>query len=392
MGNTITNFIDDITGVTRRKLQQRDGKYYSTASLVLNLKGDSQTETFSQADLDRVTRRSEHMFYKTAISEAKTAVNNLEIDDRNKRHMYKEGPTIFSSQLTNDADSRTAKMRKRKLEEVDMGGNKRMKDAEVAHLVPHNFACASLYHELVGCMTGIQFDRNIGVKHNRANMASFLGQKVYLDTWPSLLVVPIMTVDNVVSYQGGRYEAIVLASDPSVYVRCGFVHDMPCATYNEIETAVQSLAQFVKAVACVIVNSDSSLIENLHPRERQLVKNGIESVGANGLKIPTLSVNEMDVVAGRIKVGKVALDMHDDDAHQECDPFALFLKAVAVESYIQDQKILPGCPMVHDCEVCLEEGWMQCMCAAYDPEDQIPTEIVVHALSPSVDKEQNTNN
>ena len=74
---------------------------------------------------------------------------------------------------------------------------------------------------------------------------------------------------------------------------------------------------------------------------------------------------------------KMRFDMQDESAHQECDVFALFLKAVIVESSMQNQKILPGCDTLHDCSVCLDKGFMECRCATYDPEDRIPLEIVV---------------
>jgi len=364
----------------------------------------------SSTDLECI-RRHEHSFYEDAIEAAHNATSQENVDDRNTRHVSEPGEiTVYSSQVTNDNDSPLAKSRKRKLEEIAVGGRELDFETEIAHLVPYNYACANQYLTLVSHMAGFEPAdgiedsvveaqlkvlvhgsvtvgengkkervHNTGVKHNRVNMASFLAQKVYLDTWPSVLALPIMDLNEVCDYQGGEYEVILLASTPNAYTTCGIINPLPLASYAEIEKAIDTLTVFIKASAHVVTQDDmDDIVQELHSREKKKVSNGIASVKANGLRVPSLHVTEEQVRTGLVKVGKMKFSMTDDNAHQESDAFTLFLKAVAVESSMQEQKILGGCKAIHDCDKCLDEGFLSCRCNAYDPVKPIPTEIVIH--------------
>lgn len=406
MGNRFSDAWEDITGVTRRLLK---GTYYSPAAKIILLRDLAKTETFSEGDLVAIRRTREHKFYSTAITAAKKLTDREFIDLRDRRHARNpDSDSVYSSQQTNDLDSSTAKNRKRKMEDIAVGGRKKPKEAEIAHLIPHNYNCANLFSPLVAAMTGVPqdlFDKqentklealvhgilekkgkeyervhNTGVKHNRANMVSVIAQKIYFDTWPKLLILPIMTLDQVLEYNGGPYEALVLAESPEVYVACGMQTILATAKFEEIDTAFGTLRQFVKASAYCTMTAEKGLIDALNRREKKNLKNGIQSVNDCGLRVPALAITAETMTAD-IKVMKMKFDMQDDDAHQECDVFALFLKAVAVESSMQGQKILPGCDALHECDICLDQELIQCQCAMYDPEDVIPSEIVVsHAI------------
>ena len=428
MGNALGKLYKDFTGITRleRELAEKDqlldGSFYSPANFVLFLGDDALRETPTIGDFNGIRREQEHKFYAEAIAAARSfrQTDTRVVDERNDRHFYESRPStiVHSSMQTNDQDSATAISRKRKLETVAIGGRKKSKAAEIAHLVPHNFFCANLYLQLIKQMTGIRlndrttrYDRlklmalvhgvleknlkgewsrvhNTGVKHNRTNMARVFAQKYFFNTWPKLLVLPIKEISKVLEYDGGPYEAIVIAADDEVYSSCRVDMKLELADCDDIRTAVDTLKLFVKASAYVMTNEDNeSDINALSSREKMLIEEGLQDIRDNGgkVRVPELrfsSQDEMDTQG--IRIGKVRFDMSNDSAHPESDPFAFFLKAVAVESYMQGKKILPGCSPIHECEICLEEEYAQCQCSFYEPDEgngdpfaTIPSEVVV---------------
>jgi hypothetical protein len=100
--------------------------------------------------------------------------------------------------------------------------------------------------------------------------------------------------------------------------------------------------------------SKQALVQKLHRREKGIISDGHDSIRKEGLRLPSLAFSKSDM--NDIRVGKISFDMTNEDEHQECDPYALFLKAVAVESSIQGQQILPSCDTIHNCIECLDQG------------------------------------
>uniref|UniRef100_A0A7S2V9I9 Uncharacterized protein n=1 Tax=Entomoneis paludosa TaxID=265537 RepID=A0A7S2V9I9_9STRA len=428
---------EDVSGEQRRRADRLEalngGTYYTKAGEVISLGETSPRETVSKADFDAIRRDFEHPYYLTAINAARRFAREsskspnyrskrYKPDDRSTRHEY--GPDSISrgsSLQTSDQDSDTAKNRKRKLGEIAVAQKGDSTSAEIAHLVPHTFRCANYYRRLVCQMTGVQVigttrerkprllrksnvDKtadimadvlvhgllektkdggwsrvhNTGVKHNRANMARIFAQKTFFDTWPKLLIIPIKTLDDVKSYKGGSFEAIVLASDPAVYKQCQITGELDLASYQDLRTAFDTLRAFVKACAYDALNGTANHdFKDLPGRERLLVSKGVENSRRRGPRMPHLLAKEEDVKSQLVRVGKALFSMENERAHQECDPYALFLKAVAVESSMQGEKILPGCRPLHDCEICLEKELIECHCDYYDPEDIVPKEIII---------------
>mmetsp|Transcript_13704 Transcript_13704/g.37899 ORF Transcript_13704/g.37899 Transcript_13704/m.37899 type:complete len:456 (-) Transcript_13704:111-1478(-) len=429
---------EDFTGYSAERARAdkaealREGTYYSTAGDVISLGQEvSLREVAERTDFDAIQRSFEHPYYQTAIAKARDFGMGMyhgecKADDRTERHKY--GPdtaSLASSLQSSEHDSDTTKNRKRKLKQIAVTGRAPSQSAKIAHLIPHSFGCANYYRRLVWQMTGIQFStttttppqgwlrhlrnrednaadeaaavlvhgllqrktrwgewrrvRDTGVKHNCANMARVFAQKYYFDMRPKFLIIPIKTLSDVLRYTGGSFEVILLASDPDVYRECQVTNETELATYPELETAVKTLRSFVKACAYdAVENATDHNYADLHQPERRLVSNGVNQSRPHGPLLPHLLASEEDVKSGRVRVGKVRFSKEIEEAHQECDPYALFLKAVAVESSMQGEKLLPCCPALHDCEICMEQGLTQCHCDFYDPTgDGVPEEITI---------------
>lgn len=209
MGNALGKFYKDFTGVTRleKELAEKDqllvGSCCSPANLVLFLGDDAVRETPTIGDFDGICREQEHKFYADATAAGRSfrQTDTQIVDEQNDSHFWEPCPNAIVHSLlqTNDKDSATAISRKHKLETVAIGGQKRSKAAEIAHLVPHTFFCANLCLQLIKQMTGVRLNNrttrddrlklmalvhgvleenlkgewsgvhNAGVKHNGAN-------------------------------------------------------------------------------------------------------------------------------------------------------------------------------------------------------------------------------
>lgn len=422
------NALDRLTGKAKER-GLREGTYFSPARSVLML-DQPHVEKPSVQHLTAVHRSKEHPFYARAIATAKsvTAADaaNTRIDLRSQRGRYDpDNESSVSSMRTNADDSRTAKSRKRRLETISIDGRKKSRAAEIVHLVPHSPPCASLHGDIVRAMAGMQEEpphdgdgdlkhirsmvlvhgvlkpnpstgkvervRSSGVKHNRANMARVFGQKAFFDTWPLLLILPVKTLGGVLEYTGGPYDVLLIGADEEVYTTCQITGYYREALFEDVNTAVTTLQSFVKAAAWSLISNPKSdgLIENLHKREKSLLTASKSAVSLEGVKVPRLAINKRQMRG--MKIAKVGLSMVDSDRHQECDPFALFVKAVSVVSSMQNQKLLPGCETIHDCEVCLDARLMECQCDYDDPDVPIPSEISFKESAPPDPKRRKLN-
>jgi len=426
MIKSLRNFWEDVSGETRKRAEEyrkrakkqealKDGHYYTKAKEVITLGDLSSRVEATEDDFDAIKRTFEHPFYSTAIGEAKKfdpKQTSCKVDNRADRHMYGSDTISKASSLqTSDQDSETAKNRKRKLENIAVATTGDSSSADIAHLIPHSFACADFYRRLVVQMTGIvkneswQDDnaralvhglmlqdeddgkwkrvRDTGVKHNRSNMVRIFAQKAYFDTWPKLLILPIMDLSEVIGYREGPYHALILAAEDTVYKQCGITADLPLASYQEIKIACSTLEAFVKACAYDVVKPLKDTVDliglfaSLGNFERKRLEEGLQKSKELGTRIPKMRISENDVTSGNVRIGRAPFCMKSEVAHQACDPYALFLKAVAVESSMQGEKLLPGCPPLHDCDVCLEKELYECHCGFDDPGDAIPEEIFI---------------
>ena len=111
-----------------------------------------------------------------------------------------------------------------------------------------------------------------GLKHCRTNMARIVGQKAKnLDIKPNMLVLPILELKETLSYERGPYHVLVLCENAGIYVDSSLLGEYELCSCNEIETAVKTLACFVKGVAAasVVGLSDVEVISKIQPQHEQ---------------------------------------------------------------------------------------------------------------------------
>jgi hypothetical protein len=407
------------------------GLYYSTIHQVW----ESREIEFSKVDLDAIRRLQPHHFYAKTITAAGSDTlrpaneevrfddepfSNLSENERNdadcvrrefdaymcKFASFRTEYEIYSDDLNeHEDDTENDKSRKRKLNEIAIDGYAN-EVAEVNHLIPYSAKCAHFYAPLTEAAVGVNVEddttlspakkklkqlvlvhgqyeqtttdeehytrvHDTGIQHSLTNMVRVVAQKPCLDFKPSILIVPLLTLDETLKYDGGKYHVLVACTDPRVYSAIHMIEDYKECTEAEIVTATTTLASFVKAAAFTLQLADRDEISNkiLNPQKRRIlsIKDKFES--SSRVKVPAVMTTTSSTYT-KMRLAKMTLDMENPAAHQECDPFLLFVKAAVVWSSIQGQLLLPTSPP-HDCEICLEDNLIQCDCDSYDPPEKV---------------------
>jgi hypothetical protein len=227
---------------------------------------------------------------------------------------------------------------------------------------------------------------NVGIKHFSTNRIILKEQGIYLDAKPCVLIIPVLTPAEVVTWNGRGYDAIVLAGDwkgmtaDQVYVRIGATtrpsHDqqnveswLHLANENECETARHLLEQMIFAVCdqCRETQPIASKFIEKYFKGKNDKKNFVEWNAAiknildNGVPVPTnnnfdhtmkvrkisfssrtpknkttTSINKMNETNNTQSNGKPTL-------HPAPDPILLLAKAVSNFLKRHELPILPGC-------------------------------------------------
>lgn len=403
------NILGRLTGnqALRERLAESEGlrlgTYYSTVADVWT----PSPTAFSQESLDSVRRQYRHQFYRKSVEAALG-------EDLNPAYESGRSEHDPGSSLDEDSnDSKTDLSRKRRLKEIAFDGKKH-ETAEVAHLIPFAPKCASFFAPLAEAAAGVDFNENdegpdrkkqrrmvlihgqkkvqqnqgegsqpkkhyTGMKHCRSNMARVVAQKQYLDFNPSHLLIPILTLQDTLDYgkdsSKKKYEVLVVCTTPEVYTECLWRDKYDACSEADFDKATKTLASFVKAAAHTLslANEEELELKLKNPQKKQIIKARAEIMKEKKVKVPEMRRPWRDDT----RLIKVTLDMENPNAHQECDPFLLFVKAAVVWSSIQEQLLLPGCPLPHNCEDCLDDSLFQCVCEAYDPDEPIPNEIYI---------------
>ena len=460
MGNSISNFIEDVSGQTRRRLvkkeialvqketalaergialaekeialaeketalaerrialaeketalarkrlaetrSQTNGSFYSKIDDVLA----PQLEQFDVRDFNALRRSSPHPFYKGIISYA-------EADPALLRPAYDSTRSEFASRSdasslhTYHDDTSTHRTGKRRLRNHAIDGAE-YNTGKIAHLIPYDASCSNAYLALAEALTGVNFsespcgvptkkrkvlvhgqykakvtDSDIpsrvpgsGLKHCCKNMARIVGQRENMDVYPGMLILPILSLEETLKYEGGSYSVLVLGKDKDVYQASILIKSYDQCTRDEVNTAVSTLAQFVKGVAATLVDLPDDVISKIKP---DIEKEAIQEVYNRLRKTPKVNVPSLiqETTAWRMKVIKLPFSNSEAKTHQETDPFLLYMKAAVVWSAKNGEKLLPVCAFLGGgCEECAENGLLECECEAFDP-CEIPREVVV---------------
>jgi hypothetical protein len=202
---------------------------------------------------------------------------------------------------------------------------------------------------------------NVGIKHfptNQIQLCSCLG---YFERNPFVIIVPILTVDQVVHWSGGGYNAIVLAGDVNgtseddhrVYHEiaargtlldkenfgdCLAHIDEWLANENECEMARYLLEQMIFCV-CKSFNDCTFIQDFLYENKRYEEWNSAIAQLNNGTVPVPISMSWTD----KLKIRKVSFSNSTEDNNPAPDPTLLLARATSTWLRRQNIPLLPVC-------------------------------------------------
>ena len=399
-GSMFVNIMERISAFYRVK-----GTWYSTFDDVWN----HAHEKFIAADYDGLRRPNTCPLYSDAAqySRAKNS-RTLRPDLRDSRSTSNE-PYVPSSLETRITDGALTRLKKRHVKRRTILGVAD-NSTDLTHFFPHNTACSTVHIPLVEAASGVnvdsEFPREIatsrrkrklvlvhgqlnskktrresksGVKHCVVNFANVERQRDVLDYSGDYLILPILTLQQTLDYDGvSGFEAVVIARDDETYRKTQREY-LAYASRADIEVVTDTLRQFLKGTAYSLCNlvPYEDIAALVHHEANTMNAARIALQGANQITVPVLK----DRLSFFCRVAKVSFSVTDEKKHPPPDPFAMFCKAASVWSEGHGEKTLPGC-LPHECSRCLSEGDMYCMCGIYDPfeaDDELPSDMEVVA-------------
>lgn len=402
MGNVVTGVQKAISGDARS-----EGRYYSCIGDIWEVRAVS----FSAADYARIKRQS-YVLYVEAWDACVGPSDQLDPDLRSQRSEPYEPASSLLHQ--SDDSSRIAK-RKDKIQMITVTGRPKL-SADVAHLISHTHTCATVQIPMAEAAVGRYVDdecandsasirkrrkrvlvngqmvdttnskkRRVdksGVKHSAANMMTVAAQRRVIDSFPGYLVLPLLSLDQVMTYDGkSGYDVVFAAVSPPVYIEVWQTNFFPTASRSELEICTETLASFVKAAAHTIhrmVPADD--VDALSDREMKIINDTRNQLNASGqVKIPIL--RPFQLFQTGLAKSHFSLDLEKGE-HAPPDPHLLFTKAASIWSSIQDQKLLPGCKRPHHCDRCWSQEMMECICDIDSDNGKVgispPANVAVH--------------
>jgi hypothetical protein len=246
-------------------------------------------------------------------------------------------------------------------------------DSRLAHLVPLRYQRASMYSDVARCVLGLGDDarNNIqraihgsqpllqptriphtGIKHSLLNQTRLPRHAALFEDRPCVVIVPIMTLEQMKAWNLEGYEAIVIAgsydiiSAAQAYQQIQMMELLPLATPDEIETARVSLAQVVGGLAYSLVHRRRQRREcSLQWAMRQQLESFRKHLQASGGKEQVLVPKPPHDGYGKVHVGKVTFQAHALPvgtalAHPGPDPLLLVMKSAINWSWRIGQQLL----------------------------------------------------
>ena len=259
---------------------------------------------------------------------------------------------------------------------------------EIAHLVPASPMNSSLYYNVAKWVFGkpemqdfldlnkliqgyyYKMEDNkseakphripyVGLKHFTCNKIRLEGQWKYFDQRPNLIIVPTLSRDRILAWDGESYDAIAMigikkekekkeVSLEDVARGVGFLNEGTDASDHDIEEARKNLVVALKALAASLVHgakpynlpqattNELAKLKATHTRKLD---------GSKGLVLPSKrNVNESRLVRKISFVAQGSEDDDDDDdgkgGHPAPDPMLLLIKSAVNWSMYHGQQLL----------------------------------------------------
>jgi hypothetical protein len=234
-------------------------------------------------------------------------------------------------------------------------------------------------------MPGERNEQMVGMKHFSTNRIRIF-QKMFLDEYPCVLIIPILTHEQVIGWKGDGYDAIVLAGDWAdfgitadhvysgmSYVKKNEVETLPFASEIECEEARALLEQMILYVCMELLNSSyaydfvrTNVTDDLpegtsnNKRERiqrvqqihiDMWKSAIDEIATNGVPvpksvpIPSGSSWDDTMHVRKISFAKSVISKEytgTEGMHPAPDPILLLAKAASTWMIRERLYILPG--------------------------------------------------
>ena len=313
---------------------------------------------------------------------------NRKTDKEEKDNRY--GLTVdAASMVERDAalnSARTADLS----DTVDIFGNR--SSAHPAHLLPYSTNCASYWTPIVRCVLSFQKTEahswdfvqkcihgtecteaeasnkkliygstemsdsvstlagksykmhSVGIKHFPTNRIRLFAQKDYYVRSPCVIIVPLLTLEEVNKWNGEAYEAIVLAGAwnktdaAQVYLGINATRDMMkqdgaanrLADKDQCETACHLLDQMIRCICEAVNDSTASRFYNDKFEKR------VDTVPIKKINVPVSDWKDS------FKVRKISFANSNEQIKPAPDPVLLLAKAASNWFKRQDNKILPG--------------------------------------------------
>jgi hypothetical protein len=245
-------------------------------------------------------------------------------------------------------------------------------EADLARLVPASQALASVYFDMARCFLSLSDSmamdtvqkyihgairsagnlqiRRIGIKHMVTNRMRLRCNAEFLDRNPCLVMVPILTLDQIKNWNGTQYRAIVIAGAyngaegrieaAEVYTKIGMPESLKLASGDDMEIARDSLEKFVLGMAFSLHYRTPTWEAELSGQSREILKElraNSESILTDGVIIPKTFGSPGDT----LRVGLVAFaDLKTEGVHPPPDPMLLVVRAAVNWSWRNNQKLL----------------------------------------------------
>jgi hypothetical protein len=256
--------------------------------------------------------------------------------------------------------------------------------APSAHLMPYATCCSSYWFYIISwillcmnsklpsaysqkCIHGSKSKKRkrgkvslTGIKHFPTNRIRLHGQGVYFDTYPCVMIIPIMEVNDVKNWKGEAYDAIVVAGDwneaeiegKTVYRLIGATRGGSSISLADTAEHDRARDVFEKMILCVCksltgrtTNSISMLKKKGKGKGKSVSElncenllRALEQLNRTGtVKVPTKKTR------GTFKVRKISFSESTNANNPAPDPVLLLAKAVSNYLKRQNLIILPGC-------------------------------------------------
>ena len=174
-----------------------------------------------------------------------------------------------------------------------------------AHLLPNSCGCAMIWDTLVRQMLGrdvtqrnawtailgvMKDGKRFGSLRNASfNFLALDAEGDLLDTRPQLMFLPVLDIEQLRSWNGAGYNAVVIAANAWGYQRAGSCQETQCAERQALQTAFATFAAVGRSL-CKLYEKDSFCGRLEVPAEanfsRFMCQNFQRHVAKNGLSTP----------------------------------------------------------------------------------------------------------